>query len=409
MRIHDAGTTLLFIFNPMKINWLICIFSFISLTGWSQNIYKNKTNNSYELFKSLEKFKLNRIRQQLDSLATHTIPADGQLVKHSAWSAGYSTKHKQPYWVSHIITKDILYGNFTRSDDFRVDTLIKKGTADSMDYKNSGYDRGHMAPSADFRWSKKALSESYLYSNIAPQNPLLNRGTWAKLESIVREWAIENNEIYVVTGPVLNQQFANLQQGSYQVSIPHYFYKIVFDLYPPNYKAIAFLLPNKNVPFKLKSYVASVDSLENLTGIDFFPALDDSLETILEKQADIFSWEKNYQEEIDSAALKNFGKGKLNTTQAKDHIGKFTTVCGKVVSIKYVENGKGNPTYINLDKKFPDQQFTVVIYGDVRTSFSYVPDKKLMNKTICVKGKIGQYKDIPQIVVNEEEQIEILE
>jgi endonuclease G, mitochondrial len=409
MRNHEAGKVHLYIFNLMKINWLILILCFISGSGWSQNIYKNKSNNSYELFKSLEKIKLNRIRQQLDSLAIHTIPADGQLVKHSAWVAGYSSKHKQPYWVSHFITKDILYGNYTRSDDFRVDSLVKKGTADSADYMNSGYDRGHMAPSADFRWSKRALSESNLYSNIAPQNPQLNRGTWAKLESLIREWAIENNEIYVVTGPVLNQQFTNLQQGSYQVSIPHYFYKIIVDLYPPIYKAIAFLLPNKNVPCKLNSYAATIDSLEKLTGIDFFQTLGDSLENILEKQADIYSWEKDYQEEIDSAALKNFGKGKLNTTQAKDHIGKYTTICGKVVSIKFVENGKGNPTYINLDKKFPDQQFTVVIYGEARSTFSYIPDEKLMDKTICVKGKIGQYKEIPQIVVNEEEQIEIME
>jgi endonuclease G len=389
---------------------LIIIFILcLSQPGWTQPVTKNKSATSYELFKTLENAKLLQIQKQLDSLAIHTLPADGQLVKHSAFISGYSSKHKQPYWVSHIITKDILYGNYTRSDDFRVDSLVNGLTADSADYWNSGYDRGHMAPSADFRWSKNALSESFLYSNIAPQNSQLNRGTWAKLETIIREWAIDASEVFVVTGPVLNKQFSNLQQGSYQISIPDYYYKIVVDLYPPEYKAIGFLVPNKNVPFKLNSYVVPIDSLEQLTGIDFFPALEDSLENRLEKQANIFDWEKDYKEEVDSVALKNFGKNKLNSVQAKDNIGKYATVCGKVVSVKYIENGKSNPTYINLDKKFPEQSFTIVIYGDDRKNFSYNPEEYFYNKTICVKGKIGQYKDIPQIIVNEENQIEVIE
>ena len=393
----------------MCTRWFLLFCICIPLPGWTQNTNKTKTIAQYEVFQKLEAAKLQQIERQLDSLGIHTLPPDGQIIKHTAFIAGYSAKYKQPYWVTHIITKDILYSNFTRSDDFRVDSLVKDGTADSVDYWNSGYDRGHMAPSADFRWSKKALSESYLYSNIAPQNPELNRGTWAKLETIIREWAIDANELYVVTGPVLNQQFSDLQQGSYQVAIPHYFYKILLDIYPPDFKAIAFLVPNKNIPYKLNNFVVSIDSIEQLSGIDFFPALDDSLENNLEKQVNIFDWEKDYKEEIDSVALKNFGKNKLNTVQAKDHIDQYATVCGKVVSIKYVENGKSNPTYINLDKKFPDQSFTVVIYGDARSGFSYNPEERLNGKTICVKGKIGSYKDIPQIVVSSESQIEIVE
>jgi len=105
---------------------------------------------------------------------------------------------------------------------------------------------------------------------------------------------------------------------------------------------------------------------------------------------------------------KSFGKGKINTLQAKDYIGKETCVCGKVVSTKFSENGKTNPTYINLDKKYPEQVFTVMVFGQDRNNFSYKPEDSLLGKTICVKGKVGEFKGTPQIIANKEKQIEIV-
>lgn len=142
--------------------------------------------------------------------------------------------------------------------------------SDSTDYWNSGYDRGHLAASADFKWNRKALSESYFYSNIIPQHPQLNQGAWNKLEMQVREWAIDNSELIVVTGPVLKDELPKIPQGSFKVSIPEYIYKIVLDYYPPVYKAIAFIYPNKGIPYELEKHVVSIDSIELLTGIDFF-------------------------------------------------------------------------------------------------------------------------------------------
>ncbi|HRB70152.1 MAG TPA: hypothetical protein PLC92_08580, partial [Chitinophagales bacterium] len=107
--------------------------------------------------------------------------------------------------------------------------------------------------------------------------------------------------------------------------------------------------------------------------------------------------------------LVDYGKGKINASQAKDFIGKNTCVCGKVVSTKFNQNGKTNPTYINLDKKYPDQVFTLMIFGQDRTNFSYIPEEFLRNKTICVKGKVAEYKGSPQIIANKENQIEVLE
>ena len=105
---------------------------------------------------------------------------------------------------------------------------------------------------------------------------------------------------------------------------------------------------------------------------------------------------------------KDFGSGKINALQAKNFIGKEACVCGKVVSTKFRENGSTNPTYINLDKRFPDQVFTLMIYGADRKNFSYKPEEFLQGKTICVKGKIAEYKGIPQIIAGKEKQVEIL-
>jgi len=363
-----------------------------------------------EIFKTLETSKLIYIQHLLDSVGRAVPMKDELLVKHTGFISSYNPAHRQPNYVVHVIPKDILYGNQTRTNDFRPDPLIKQGMSDSSDYWMSGFDRGHLAASADFKWSKKALSESYYYSNIVPQNHLLNQGSWNKLEMQVREWAIDNNELIVVTGPVLHDSLPKIPQGSKKVSIPEYLYKIVLDYYPPVYKAIAFIYPNKDVPYELEKHTVSIDSIEKLTGIDFFPNLNDSLENSLEAQHDLLAFDKNYYKQLKASqfAPKEYGKGKINTLQAKEYIGKDACVCGKVISTKYSENGKTNPTYINLDKKYPEQVFTLMIFGNDRTNFSYKPEEYLQGKTICVKGKVGEFKGIPQIIANKEKQVEIL-
>lgn len=372
------------------------------------NATKKPIKNA-ELFRILEKQASHYMLKRLDSLTSHNLPADAQRLQHSAWIAAYSSKYLQPYWTTHLLRKDMFFGNQTQYQGFCNDTLRRGPAADSADYAGSGYDRGQLVPAGDLRWNKDALASAFLYSNVAPQAPDLNRNTWYKLEARTREWTMRYDELVVVSGPVLNQQFASTQKGSYRVAVPRYYYKIIADLQPPDYHAIAFLVPNKKVPFTLSNYVTSIDQLETLTGIDFFPALDDSLETRIEQLADLKSWDPEYKDDVDPVAAKDFGKGKLNTVQAQEHVGEYTTVCGNVVGIKVMENGKSDPMYINLDKKFPEQSFTVVIYGETRKSFSFDPEATLMNKTICVKGKIGQYKDVPQIIVSKESQIDVLE
>ncbi|ACF14264.1 DNA/RNA non-specific endonuclease [Chloroherpeton thalassium ATCC 35110] len=217
--------------------------------------------------------------------ATH-----GKIVAHQYYTLSYVEKHEQAEWVAYELTKAEALGTITRKDAFREDPSIQTGSATLDDYKKSGYDRGHLAPAADMKFSKEAMSESFFMSNMAPQKPSFNRGIWKELEEKVREWAVQNDRIYVVTGGVLTDGLSTI--GADKVSVPKYFYKVVLDYTEPETKAIAFVLPNQNSKKPLSSFAVSIDSVEKLTGIDFFPALPDDAENALERMVTYSLWDR---------------------------------------------------------------------------------------------------------------------
>lgn len=95
----------------------------------------------------------------------------------------------------------------------------------------------------------------------------------------------------------------------------------------------------------------------------------------------------------------------ISASQAAKHVGETTTVCGMVASAKYVPGSKGQPTFLNLDEPYPDQPFTVVVWGDDRGRFSSPPEVAFDGKRICVTGLIETYKQKPQIVVRDPKQV----
>ncbi|HIF15064.1 MAG TPA: DNA/RNA non-specific endonuclease, partial [Bacteroidetes bacterium] len=228
----------------------------------------------------------------------------------------------------------------------------------------------------------------------------------AKLENKLREWAIENEEIYVVTGGVLKPGLKTI--GENKVSVPNFYYKIIVDYLEPEFKALAFVMPNGSTKKHFLEYAVSIDSVERLTGIDFFPNIPDVIEDRIEESTNVSLWTKE-KAESDGVPPLPFKKGRFNTLQAKYHIGQECKVCGTVVSTKYNKKGKGSPTYINLDKQFPNHVFSITIWGDDRKNFSFEPEMELMNKAICVTGIIKTFKGIPQLTLNSESQMEFLD
>jgi len=207
--------------------------------------------------------------------------ANQAIIERPYYTLRYSEEHEQAMWVAYMLAADSLnQRTFDRKDDFRKDPRIKTGSADLDDYKGSGFDRGHLAPAADFSYDEFALSQSFYMSNMSPQDPSFNRGIWKKLEEQVRNWAKKDKQIYVVTGPVLNKKYKTI--GANGVSVPEYYYKIILDIQQPEIKAIAFLMKNEKSDKGLNSFVVTIDSVEKLTGLDFFPTMPDEMENALE-------------------------------------------------------------------------------------------------------------------------------
>jgi endonuclease G len=213
-------------------------------------------------------------------LETPRLQEGDSYLHHLAYGFVYDETHEQAKWIAYCLTKKEASGTIERSDNFEVDPLVSTGTANDGDYAKSGYDRGHLAPAADMRWSTKSMEESFYYSNMSPQLPAFNRGIWKKLEEKVRDWAMDLDSILIVTGPILTTNLPTI--GANNVSIPDYYFKAIVDYKGTKSKGIAFVLPNQGSKLPLMEFAISINELEKLTNIDFFYQIEDKLESSLE-------------------------------------------------------------------------------------------------------------------------------
>ncbi|HNY44362.1 MAG: DNA/RNA non-specific endonuclease [Bacteroidota bacterium] len=412
---------------------IICLFFFnLYFSSFSQNHEQDILNLEFRLIELnaeidsvlnlLEDLKLKALKADLLENGLPEILEDEELICHSAFCLVYDDNHKMAKWTAHIISREIVNGVVSRTNDFRVDSLIKNGTAEEEDYfltkkdesgntiyDGFGYDRGHLAPSADFRWSEKALSESYYYSNMTPQLPEFNREIWAKIEDFLRQYIYNNptKDIYIVTAPVIKDDLKKQERSKNKISIPEYHYKIAVDL--EDKKGIAFLVPQKNLGNPIEYYVVTIDSIENITNINFYPKLSEQDEKLIESESDIGKWRsgrsKNDQTPLD---IKTLPKNSYNTVNARqfNEYPKEVNICGTVVSTHKSRNGH---IFLNLDKSFPNQVFTATIWKSNTPNFSYEPEKFLLNKKVCIKGKVKDYKGTPSTYPENEKAIKILE
>ncbi|MBV6654991.1 MAG: DNA/RNA non-specific endonuclease [Mameliella sp.] len=215
----------------------------------------------------------------------------GTVIQKKTYALSYNEEHEQAEWVAYKLSRKTLQKPFVeRTNDFRVDTDVPSGSAHPNDYKRSGYDRGHLIPAADRAYTTDAISETFLMSNISPQARQFNGGVWRELEELTREWAKDAGELYIVTGPLLEMEPKGVI-GHNEVTIPGGYFKVLLDLEEPQLKAIGFVLPNTVSYEPLYKFVATVDEVETMTGLDFFgDFLPDEVETELEVNADIDLW-----------------------------------------------------------------------------------------------------------------------
>ena len=227
---------------------------------------------------------------QYDNLSFGIPGKADTIINRPGYALGYIEYHEQPSWVIYVMTKaEATTKAAKRTNKFRSDPEIPTGSATTGDYRRSGYDRGHLAPAADMAFSGQTMADSFFMSNMSPQKPAFNRGIWKDLEALVRSFAITERKIVVVTGPILPKE-KTVTIGANKVTVPTHYYKVIFDLTPPQ-KMIAFILPNEGSDKLLREFAVSVDAVEKATGLDFFSKLPKEKQKQLESSFSIKAWQ----------------------------------------------------------------------------------------------------------------------
>jgi endonuclease G, mitochondrial len=229
----------------------------------------------------------------LPDWALPAVKKNDQIVVHSNYTLSYNEKHEQANWVCYQLKGESTRGTASRADhQFEPDNKVKTKSALSSDYIGTGYDRGHLAPAGDFKCCQNLMNETFVMSNISPQNSDFNRGIWGNLEERIRSWARRDESIIIVTGPILKDGLETI--GRYnKVSVPEEFYKIVLLNHNGQKRAIGFILENKPLFGSIVyDFAVPINEIERRTGIDFFEKLPDTIENELESQASWEEWNK---------------------------------------------------------------------------------------------------------------------
>ena len=222
-------------------------------------------------------------------IPTITEERSDRVITHKGYTVSYNYDWKIPNWVAYELTDWEVQGEVPRYDRFKPDPMVPQGaTATTNDYKHSGYDRGHMAPAADMKWDEQVMKESFYLSNICPQNPNLNGGVWKDLEEQVRDLASQKGKIFVVCGPIVNDISNTI--GENKVVVPQAFYKVLLQEENGEIHTIGFVYENVSGRKPMSTYAMTVDEVEKLTNIDFFPSLPNKIENKVESEVDFSRW-----------------------------------------------------------------------------------------------------------------------
>lgn len=212
----------------------------------------------------------------------------GAIVNHDYFSLSYNEPFEQAEWVAYTLEKKHLTSDVRKRPYFIEDPKVKTKSADWRNYKGSGYDRGHLCPAGDRRFSEFAYNETFYTSNISPQNREFNAGVWNQLEMRIRQWVKKSGTHFIITGGVLEKGLEEI--GEEDVDVPRYYYKIVAKGSLKNLKAIGFLMENRPSSKSIQQFAVTIDAIEKRTGIDFFQELPDDMEGKLEGQILTKGW-----------------------------------------------------------------------------------------------------------------------
>ena len=212
-----------------------------------------------------------------------------QVIQHLGYTVSYNPDWLVPNWVAYELTNAETSGEQERKNHFKPDPLVNGDPVVTGEYANSGYDRGHMAPAADMKWSEQAMRESFYMTNMCPQLHSLNAGDWKDLEELARDWAQLYGNIYIACGPIVEPDYTTIGKN-HMIAVPSAFYKVFLRQTRQGWTSIGFIMPNQAGNRPLMTYMLSVDEVEAQTGIDFFYNLPDDLEAQVESTYSVSDW-----------------------------------------------------------------------------------------------------------------------
>lgn len=236
----------------------------------------------FENFYTPQKYSSKSDDRSITEFPAFSIPSSssGVVIDHDHYSLSYNEEYEQAEWVIYTLKREHLTNDDRERPDFIEDPYVRTKSADWRNYRGSGYDRGHLCPAGDRRFSELAYKETFYTSNISPQDRDFNAGIWNELEMQVRNWSKKYGDLYVVVGGVLEPGLETI--GEEDVAVPRWYYKIVSRGTSQDLKSIAFLLPHQPSEETLEHFVVSIDQIEDMTGIDFFQKLPDTFENEME-------------------------------------------------------------------------------------------------------------------------------
>lgn len=213
-----------------------------------------------------------------------------QIVDYPGFRLSFNADYHVPNWVAWELTGEESVASVANRNQatFLPDNSVT-GCSQLADYKGSGYDRGHMCPAGDMKWSLDAMNACFLLTNICPQASQLNGGAWNSLENKCREWAVRDSAIVVVCGPVLSDEITTYI-GESKVAVPERYFKVILAPYSNPPRGIGFVMNNGYVQGGMQQCAMSIDQVEQITGFDFFADLPDDIEIEVESQNNFPQW-----------------------------------------------------------------------------------------------------------------------
>lgn len=276
-----------------KLRTIVIIIVCIAIAWVAYGKFSSKPSVKEEIKQAIENFRGDKpAPKPVDLSGKLEIPAYGKKetpIVHAGYTTSYNHTTLIPDWVAYELTREEVDGDVPRGETFMQDPQTSGRQADVGDYKGSGWDRGHLAPAADMKWSREAMRECFYFTNICPQNHVLNAGAWEKTERMGRRLANQYGSVFIVCGPIFTtNQYGKI--GPNRVSVPDAFFKAFLVEKGKNYAAIGFRMDNDESEQNLKSSSMAVDSLEKIVGRDLFPALPDSIENEIESKVVAKYW-----------------------------------------------------------------------------------------------------------------------